>query len=85
MSPVTTENAASVNSDSRSADVSIIAPSFGEMGEAIERLISELAAYRIDDNDGDARDGGGDMMMTISEEHQLILACCWLNLKVRKC
>ena len=58
-----------------------MAPSFCQMGEAIEGLITEMAAYRI--NDDDDYDGAGeDKMMSLSEEHQLILACCWLNLKV---
>ncbi|XP_071800495.1 tRNA (32-2'-O)-methyltransferase regulator THADA-like [Asterias amurensis] len=57
-----------------------MAPSFCQMGEAIEGLITEMAAYQI--NDDDDYDGAGeDKMMSLSEEHQLILACCWLNLK----
>ncbi|XP_022090994.1 thyroid adenoma-associated protein homolog [Acanthaster planci] len=57
----------------------MMAPSFGQMGEAIERLIADLAAYRTGEEE--AGEGGNEEMLGLSEEHQLILACCWLNLK----
>ncbi|XP_038073964.1 thyroid adenoma-associated protein homolog isoform X2 [Patiria miniata] len=73
-SPVTEENRASTT---------MMAPSFGQMGEAIEKLIADLAAYRVGEGEesGEGGGGGGEEMLALSEEHQLILACCWLNLK----
>lgn len=48
------------------------APSFAEMGEAIESMISKQENKDID----------SDLPLTLSPAHQLVLNCIWLNLKV---
>ncbi|XP_019627525.1 PREDICTED: thyroid adenoma-associated protein homolog isoform X1 [Branchiostoma belcheri] len=47
-----------------------VSPSFADMGEAISSIICES---------GDQEGGQDDIALT--PEHELVLACCWLNIK----
>ena len=51
-----------------------LAPSFGQMGEAIDGLIGALSHVQLDSKEEEKT--------TVSDEHQVVLSCCWLNLKV---
>ena len=52
-----------------------LAPSFGQMGEAIDGLIGALAHVQLSEKENEQK-------MALSDEHQVVLSCCWLNLKV---
>ncbi|XP_063958561.1 tRNA (32-2'-O)-methyltransferase regulator THADA-like [Lytechinus pictus] len=58
------------SSASKDGELSHLSPSFGKMGEEIEKLVTD---FGTEDDD----DGAG----ALSLEHQLILSCCWLTLK----
>lgn len=50
-----------------------IPPSFCDMGNAITSLIGQVAGED---------QGEGDECVLLSEEHSLVLTCCWVSLKV---
>lgn len=50
------------------------APSFAEMGNAIGSLIMLGKAQGQEEEEGDS--------VLLSEEHNLILTCCWVSVKV---
>ncbi|KAF5901036.1 thyroid adenoma-associated protein isoform X1, partial [Clarias magur] len=52
-----------------------VPPSFCDMGNAISSLIGPSGAGLDDDDD----DGEGNVLL--SEEHSLVLTCCWVTLK----
>ena len=54
-----------------------LAPSFGQMGEAIDGLIGALSHVQLDGEEAKEE------KTALSDEHQIVLSCCWLNLKVR--
>lgn len=60
---------------SKGEELNHMSPSFGKMGEEIEKLVMGLGS----EDEGDGDDGAG----ASSLEHQLILTCCWLTLKVK--
>ena len=45
------------------------------MGEAIDGLIGALSHVQLDSKEEEEK-------TTVSDEHQVVLSCCWLNLKV---
>ncbi|KAM3867515.1 tRNA (32-2'-O)-methyltransferase regulator THADA [Diretmus argenteus] len=55
-----------------SADEKDVPPSFCDMGNAISSLIAQAAG---------GRHGEGDECVLLSEEHSLVLTCCWVSLK----
>lgn len=61
-----------IDLDESSRSFEAFAPSFAEMGEAIESMISKQENKDIDP----------DLPLTLSPAHQLVLNCIWLNLKV---
>ncbi|XP_072030683.1 tRNA (32-2'-O)-methyltransferase regulator THADA-like [Amphiura filiformis] len=52
-----------------------LAPSFGQMGEAIDGLIGALSHVQLDGVEKK------EDTTAVSDEHQVVLSCCWLNLK----
>ena len=52
-----------------------VPPSFCDMGNAISSLIAQA--------DVESR-GEGDECVLLSEEHSLVLTCCWVTLKVKQ-
>lgn len=48
-------------------------PSFCDMGNAISSLIAETSG---------GGQGDGEECVLLSEEHSLVLTCCWVTLKV---
>lgn len=48
-------------------------PSFCDMGNAISSLIAQTAGGSL---------GDGEECVLLSEEHSLVLTCCWVSLKV---
>lgn len=50
-------------------------PSFCDMGNAIRSLIVQTSGEGGED---------GDDPVLLSEEHSLVLTCCWVSLKVTK-
>ncbi|XP_071494051.1 tRNA (32-2'-O)-methyltransferase regulator THADA-like [Diadema antillarum] len=53
-----------------------ISPSFGKMGEEIEKLVMDLG-----ERGGAGGEDSEESTAILSTEHQLILSCCWLTLK----
>lgn len=49
-------------------------PSFCDMGNAISSLIAEASGGGC---------GDGEECVLLSEEHSLVLTCCWVSLKVK--
>lgn len=64
------------------ADDNNLAPSFTRMGEAIDGLIDALAQVQLSEED--KKEEEEKKKLALSDEHQVVLACCWLNLKVQQ-
>lgn len=64
---------------SRASSDSAFAPSFAEMGQAIDSMVS--VSRTASAFDAEAGDGDDDATLTLSPAHQLVLNCIWLNLK----
>lgn len=54
-----------------------VLPSFCDMGNAISSLIGQGGV------DGAELDEDGEENVLLSEEHSLVLTCCWVSLKVK--
>lgn len=50
-----------------------VPPSFSDMGNAISSLIAQTSG---------GSQGDGEECVLLSEEHSLVLTCCWVSLKV---
>lgn len=57
------------------SSVSDAPPSFCDMGNAISSLIAQASG---------GSQGDGEECVLLSEEHSLVLTCCWVSLKVKQ-
>jgi len=57
--------------------VTDVLPSFCDMGNAISSLIGQGGV------EGAGLDEDGEENVLLSEEHSLVLTCCWVSLKVK--
>ncbi len=57
--------------------VTDVLPSFCDMGNAISSLIGQTGV------EGAGLDEDGEENVLLSEEHSLLLTCCWVSLKVK--